>query len=123
VFTGIADTLALVRLRLVVSADFSGELADELLVDTFHLDLGVFVHRDGETGRDRVKEWVGTAQGKVQIAALDGGAKTHTVDFQFLHKTLGYAEDHVLDEAAGSAVQRLVLALLGGTGHNDIGVL
>ena len=45
-FADVADALALVRLRRVVGADIGRELTDELFVDAFDLDLGVF--RDGD---------------------------------------------------------------------------
>src|SRR3990167_5775794 len=41
VFAAIGDTLALVRLGLAPAADFGGELANGLLVDTRNLDSGL----------------------------------------------------------------------------------
>jgi hypothetical protein len=44
------------------------------------------------------------------------------VDFKVLHKTLGHAEDHVLDEAASGAVEGTVLTQFSSPRDNDIAV-
>ena len=41
------------------------------------------------------------------------------MDLEILDEALGDADDHVGDEAAGGAVQRAVLARLGGAGDDD----
>ena len=41
-FTHITYTFTLVRLRLTQATDFRGYLPDELLIDPFQADLGVF---------------------------------------------------------------------------------
>src|SRR5579862_5908026 len=46
VFTEVTDTLALVRLRRIIGADIGGDLADQLPVDAFDFDLGVFRDSD-----------------------------------------------------------------------------
>lgn len=81
-FIGVTNALALVGFRRVVAADLGGELADELFVDAFHLDLGVVRDRDLEVGRDRVEQRMGAAQLEVEVVALDGGAKTDARGFR-----------------------------------------
>ena len=59
------------RLGLVIAPDLGGELADDLLVDTFHLDLRVFGDTHREAFRNRMKNRVGFAEGEVEGLALD----------------------------------------------------
>jgi hypothetical protein len=66
-----------------------------------------------------VKQRVGASEGKIEVLALDGGAEADAVDFQVLDESLGDADDHVLDEAAGGAVKGTVLAGLGDAGDDD----
>ncbi len=60
-----------------------------------------------------------TTEGKVEILTLDGGAETDALDFKILDESRGDADDHVLDEAAGGAVEGTDLAQLGGAGDDD----
>ena len=46
------------------------------------------------------------------VAALRGGAVADADDLELLREALGHADDHVVDERAGEAVQRAVLALV-----------
>jgi hypothetical protein len=119
VFTDIADTFAFVGLGRIEGADFGGELADDLFVDAFDLDFGVVRDRDGEAAGDGVEEWVGATEGEVKIGTLDGSAEADALDFKALDEPLGDAQDHILDEAAGSAVKGFVLAQFGGAGNGD----
>ena len=50
------------------------------------------------------------AQAQVHDLALDGGLETDALDLQLLHETFAHALDHVVDERAAQAVQRLGLA-------------
>src|ERR1700751_1054794 len=52
-FTGVAPPLALVGLRRTDTADPSGGLADQLLVDAGDLDLGLLRHGEGHAGGRR----------------------------------------------------------------------
>ena len=58
VFANIANTFAFVGLRWIIVTNFSGELANELLVDSFHLDLRVLSNSYFETFWNGVKNWV-----------------------------------------------------------------
>ena len=66
VFAGVADTLALVRLGRIVGADVGGDLADQLAVDAFDLDLGVFRDGDLDALRDREMDVVREAEVQVE---------------------------------------------------------
>jgi hypothetical protein len=48
------EVIAMSSPTLAAPRHFSGELADELLIHSLYLDLGVFVHRDREAGWDGV---------------------------------------------------------------------
>ncbi len=52
-----------------------------------------------------------------------GGLETDTVDVEVLGKALGHADDHVIDQGTGQAVQGLVLLFVTRTGDNDFVVL
>jgi hypothetical protein len=121
--TGVANSLALVGFGRIEAADFGSELTDELLVDSFHLDLGVFNDCDAETRGDGVKEWMGAAEREVEVRAFDRCAETDAEDFEVLHEAGRHAENHILDEATGSAVEGFVLAKLGSAGDDDCVVL
>jgi len=108
--TDVANAFAFVRLRWVEPADLGGELTDELFIDAFDLDFGIFHDRDLETGWDGVKEWVGATESKIEIRTLDGGTQADAVDFKIFDEALGDSDDHVLDEATNRAVKGTVLA-------------
>jgi len=120
--TDVANSFALVRLRRIEAANFGSELTDELLVDAFHLDLGVLNDCDAETLWNGVKEWVRAAEGEVEVGTFDRCAKTDAEDFEILHEAGGDAENHILDETAGGSVEGFVLTKLGGA-RDDNGVV
>ncbi|GAA5123478.1 hypothetical protein GCM10023212_21850 [Luteolibacter yonseiensis] len=62
---------------------------------------------------------MGTTEGKVQIGTLDSGTEADADDFEILHEASGNADDHVLNEAAGGAVEGAVLAEFAVTGNGD----
>ena len=53
-----------------------------------------------------------------QILALLSNTVTYAVNVQLLLEALGYADNHVVDQGAGQAVQCAVLLLVVGTGNN-----
>ena len=55
---------------------------------------------------------MGITQQQVDLVALDGGLEADALDFQLLDKALAHALDHVIDEGAAQAVQRLGLGIL-----------
>jgi len=104
-FTGVAYTFAFVGLRWVVAADFGSELADELLVDSFHLNLGIIRNGNSKTSGDGVQERVRTPEGKVEVCPIHSVSETDALDFEAFLKALGYACDHVVDDGASRAVE------------------
>src|SRR5690606_23237583 len=119
----VADTLALVGLRLADLADVRGCLADSLLRDATHGELVGALDREGDTGgrvdEDRVRE----AEGELDRAALLLHAVTGADDLEALGVALGHADDVVVDEGAGQAVERPRLALVVGAGHENLVLL
>ena len=81
-----------------------------------HDDPGLDRHLEGDAfGRlddHRVAEPEGQAQ---RVGALGLGAVADADDLEFLAEPVGDTDDHVVDEGAGEAVQRPVLALVVGT--------
>src|SRR5262245_52727563 len=73
VFAGVLDALALVGLGRPVIANLGSYLADLLLVDAGHHDLGGLRRRDRDAVRDRVVDLVAVAELELQVLALHGG--------------------------------------------------
>jgi hypothetical protein len=53
----------------------------------------------------------------------DGGLETDALDFQLLDETFGHALDHVVDERAAQAVQRLGLRVLAVAADDNLAAL
>jgi hypothetical protein len=123
VLARVADALALVRLGLAQLADVGRDLADLLLVDPLDGELGGRL--DGE--RDAVgrldQHRVAEAERELQVRALGLHAVADADDLELLLVALGHPGDHVGDQRAREAVQRLALALVVGTGHGERAVL
>src|SRR5215510_876171 len=82
VFAGVSDALALVGLGRAEIANFGRHLADPLLVDTGHHDLGRLRRRDRDSLRDRIDDLVAVAERKLQVLSLHGGAVPDAGDFE-----------------------------------------
>src|SRR5262245_10952822 len=95
ILAGIPDALALVRLGRPIAANLGGHLADLLLVDAGHHDLGRLRRRDRNALRDRIDDLVAVAELKLQILALHGGAIADAGDLEPALEPLGHAGDHV----------------------------
>jgi hypothetical protein len=66
---------------------------------------------------------VAVAQSELEVLALGLDAVARAHDLELLRVALSHADDQVLDQRAGEAVQRPRLALLVRTGHRDGAVL
>src|SRR5690349_17017217 len=75
-FAGVADTFALVRLRRVITANVSSDLADNFFVRALDRDLRVVRHRDFDVFRNRKQDWMRKAETEIQVLALNGGFET-----------------------------------------------
>src|SRR5262245_18026810 len=102
----VADTLALVGLRLARGPDHGGHLADLLLVDARYRDdllLGA-AHLHLDAGRDRVDHVVAEADLQLQgVLALERDAEAGAMDLQRVRIALGDAVDQIDDLGAGHA--------------------
>ena len=100
-----------------------GELADGLLVGAGHVDLvdAFELHRHVRRGSPRVT--VGVADRQHEVLALLLGLVADALDFQRLLVAVGHAFDHVRQQRAGQAVQRLALLLVVGAGDDQVAVL
>ena len=112
-FADITHALGLVRLRRVVSTNVSSELADDLLVDAFDGDLGVFGDGHFHALRDGVKAVMGLAKLKVNVGAFDRSTETHAVDFKIAGVALADADEHICDQTLGGAMQSAHFAVFG----------
>ena len=59
------------------------------------------------------------AQVHDQLVALQSDTVANAVDFQSLLKALSHADNHVVQQAAGQAVQSAVLLQVVGAGHGN----
>ena len=115
----VLDALALVRLGRTLRAHFCCKLADLFLVDTLDndlvrvrdIDLDVRVLGHG----DRVRE----AQVHDQVLTFLHGSVADAVDRERLAEALGHADDHVVDQRAGQAVQGAVQFVIARAGDVD----
>src|SRR5690606_14290892 len=96
-------TLALVRLWATEVADFRGNLADQLLVDTFDDDISLARGFHGNTFWHLIFDRVGKAQCQGQSLTLGSCTITHTDQLQLALEALAYADNHVVDQSTGSA--------------------
>src|SRR5690606_9561851 len=75
---------------------------------------------DARGGLDR--DGVGVAERELDSGALRGDAVAGADDLEALLVALGHTDDVVRDERAGQAVERTRVALVIGTGHEDLPV-
>ena len=117
----ILDALALVRLRRSLAADLSSELADLLLVDAADDDLVLGRNVDGDAVDLIDNNRMGVAKVHDELLALLLCTVADTIDLKLLRVTLLDADDHVVQQRAGQAMQALVLVLLirAGDGQNS----
>ena len=116
---GVLNALALVGFRRSLGSDVGGELADLLLVDAVDDDLVLRRDFDGDAIDLFDGDQVGVTQVHDELVALFAGTIANAVDLEFLLEALGHADDHVVDEAAGQAVEASVQLVFGRTGNMD----
>src|SRR5262245_5988414 len=95
VFAGVPDALALVWLGRPEVANLGRHLADLLLVDAGHHDLGRPRCRDRDAFRDRIDDLVAVAERQLQVLALHGGAIADAGDLEPPLEAPGHAGYHV----------------------------
>ena len=66
---------------------------------------------------------VAVAQVELELAAVERGAVADAGDLEALAIAVGHADDHVVDERPGQAVELLVGLLLGRAGDDERAVL
>src|SRR2546430_6040005 len=115
----IADALALVRLARAHLPHLGRDLADLLLVDTLDDDLRRDRYLEGDSLRRLHHYGMGEADIQPEIGTLQRRAIADALQLEALLESLGDALDHVRDQRARQAVQRPVVAALGGPGDRD----
>jgi len=132
-FVLIPDSLAFVGLRLAAGANLSGELPDEMLVDTLNDDVRLIRAEDVEPCRNRQLKFVREAHTQLQRVFLDRSDISNANDLELLFVSLGNSLDHVRRQCPSEAMQRsrspiislpshLQLAVCGINRHCDCGV-
>src|SRR5690625_1502101 len=117
---GVTDPLALVGLGPTKLADVRGDLAHDLLVDAVDGELRRRLDLEGDAFGRLERHRMAVSETQLDRGrTLGEDAVTDTDDLQLLLEAVGDAGDHVLDQGARQAVQRLVLALLVRTRHLD----
>ena len=82
------------------SADIRGHLADELLVDAFDRDLGVFRHRDFDVLRNWKQDRVGFAEAQIEVLALDRRLESDAFDLELLREAFADARTMLVTRRA-----------------------
>src|SRR5262245_47182748 len=123
VLARVADALALVRLGLARGADLRGDLADELLVDADDRQAGGVLDLERDALGRVDLDGMAVAQAQLKLLAILRGAIADAGDLEALAVAIGHADDHVVDERPGQAVELLVDLLLGRSGDDDRAVL
>src|SRR5690606_21165078 len=98
--------LALVRLWTAIGADFSGDLANDLLVDARNDDFRRLRHGNGDALRSDVVHVVAEAQRKRERIALHRRTITNAIDLELALETGLHAVQDVGDLCAGHAPLR-----------------
>src|SRR4051794_11458058 len=110
---GVADALALVGLGAADATNARGHLTNKFLVDALHPDaVGPLDGVGDALGRVHA-HWVRIANLEDHHTAVLRGAIADAYDLQVLPKAGGHADDHIVQQRAGQAVQCAVLALVG----------
>src|ERR1035437_1691491 len=115
----IVDALALVRLGLSGSSDLGGNLADQLLVDPGHREVGRVFEFEADAVRRHDLDRVAVAEVQLQLVADLRGAIADTCDLERLAVAVRHADHHVGDERSGKAMELLVLLGFAGSLHCD----
>src|SRR5687768_916934 len=104
-FTGVADALLLVRVRLAHTSDIGCHLADELTIHTRDGDMRLFLDGDVDTGGDVENYRMRIAEGEMHLLALELGAVADADDVELLLEAVGDAGNGVGDETPRQAVK------------------
>src|ERR1044071_2270040 len=120
-FAHVTDALAFVRFGRVVTADFSGDLADHLFARTFDGDLGVFFNGHLDLVGNRIIDRVRVPQAQVHVLALNGGLEPDALDLEFLNEPFADALDHVVENGPAETVQGPGLGVVTVAVHLDPG--
>src|SRR5690349_2158379 len=116
---GVTHALALIRVGLAELANFRGDLADLLLVDSLHDEPGRGFHPQRDPVRRDDRHRVAVAERELHPAALGLDPVTDPDDLQGLAVSLGHAGHHVGNQGAREPVQRADRAVVAGPGHGD----
>src|SRR5690606_28013335 len=95
VLSGVANALALVRLGGTDLAHVGSHLADQLLVDAGHRDLGRFGHLEGDPRRSLERHRMAEPALKLEILSLQLGPIADALDLQVAPEAFGDTGDHV----------------------------
>jgi hypothetical protein len=106
-FTLVTHALALVRVGLAQLADVGGHFADLLLVDALDRETGRSLDAERDALGSGHQHWVREPERELEVTALGHDAVTGADDLEGLDVPLGDASDHVGDQCARQAVQRL----------------
>src|SRR4051812_2106815 len=120
---GVADALALVRLGLARGPDLGRDLPDQLLVDAEDGQAGRALDLEADAfGRIDLHR-MAVPEVELELAAVERGPIADAGDLEALAVPVAHADDHVVDQRPGQAMELLVGLLFGGPGDHDGGLL
>src|SRR5581483_2885805 len=120
---GVADALALVRLRLPDLTDVRRDLAHQLLVDAAHVYARVPLDFELDPGRRRHLHGVRVANVQRDVLARLLRAIPDALQLERAREALRDADHHVVQERAREAVQRPHIFLIVLPRHGDFPVI
>jgi len=123
VFACVPHALAVVVIRRADGPDVGGDLADQLLVDPAHRDLGGLGGLDAHAFGRRDDDGMRVSDRQLQVAALHLAAEADALDLEVLLEAAGDAGHGVGNQAAGQAVLGSVVAVIAGSLHGDDAVV
>src|ERR1035437_6563079 len=115
----IVDALALVRLRLPLRSDFGSDLADQLLVDARHREVGRVLEFEADACGRRHLELMAVAETQLQLLSPLDGSVADAGDLERLPVPVRHAGHHVVDQRSGEAVELLVVFGFTGPLHGE----
>src|SRR5438094_3584647 len=79
---GVADAFAFIGFGRIEGADLGSDLADDLPIRTFNGQLGVFLDRDLDLGRNGINDRMRITETQIDGIALNSSLETDALDLE-----------------------------------------
>src|SRR5262245_22081762 len=102
---GVTNTLVLVRVRLLQSADVRRDLSDLLAVHTRNHQVGLLIDRDADAGRYGILDRMGEPQCEHHRILPLLGAKPDADNVEFLGESVSHSAHRIGDQRPGEPME------------------